>query len=98
MGDDAFGVDHEYHRVGNAVPLRAPRELLVDQPERLDNLRLPVGKQGQGDFFPLGELGMDRDRVVGDDRDVVAESAEILKPFVPGDRLDLAPGSPANRS
>ena len=94
----AFFVDHEDHRMGDAVPGRPLGEPFIDQPEGGDDLCVGIRQQRVGDIFTVREARQNRRAVMGDDRQIVAQRRDVLVFFVPGDRLDLAVGSPAQRA
>jgi hypothetical protein len=95
---DPLGVGDEDDRVRDAMSRRAHRIVFVQDAERLDDCGFRIGKQRQLDAPPLGEGRERPDVVIADRCDIVAAGGEFIDPFVPGDRLDLAVGSPVERA
>ena len=94
MPDDAALIDHEDDRQRNAVPRARLLELGIGDTEGRNDLRLGVGQQRVADILGIGETLQLGRLVVSNKRDVIAERAKVLDAGVPGDRLDLAVGSP----
>ena len=98
MGDDAVGIEHDDHRMGDAVHITAGGVVLVQQAEGADDLGVGIGEDRILYFPAFGETRQFGDRIVGYRRDLVTERSEFIDPVVPGDRLDDAEGSPIERS
>jgi len=96
--DDTFGVGDEDDRMREAVTGRPFRESLIEDIERLDDVGLSVRKQRHPDFLVFRESRERPDIVITDEGDVVAAFREVRVPFVPGDRLKFAVGSPVERT
>ncbi len=98
MGDDPIGVEHDDYRMGDAVRVAAGAVVLVQQAEGANNLGIGIGEDWVFDFSAFGKTRQLRHRIIGYGRDLVAKRSEFIDPFVPGDRLDNAEGSPIERS
>jgi hypothetical protein len=92
--DHAALVDHEDDRQGDAVPRARLFELRVGDAEGRNDLRICIRQQRVADIAGVREAFQRRRFVMRDQRNVIAERAKFLDPGVPGDRLDLAVGSP----
>lgn len=95
---DTGRVEHDDGRMGNAVAKSAGCLLLVEDTEGPDDFRLWIGQHREPDLPPLREAAQRVDRVIADGGDGVAEVGDLFEALVPGDRLDLAEGSPVEGS
>lgn len=96
--DDAIGVEHDNHRMGDTVRIAAGGVALVQQAEGADDLGTGVGEDRKLYFTAFGETRYFRHAIIGYGRDLVAELSEIIDSDIPGDRLDNAEESPIERS
>ena len=92
--DNAICVRHKNDRHCDAIPGRIFGKAFVDDVKRLDDCPIRVGEKLKRNFAPFGKCRDCGDLVVTNRRDVIAELCEFIDPFIPGDRLVLAVGSP----
>lgn len=98
MSDNAVGIDYKNQRMSETVPIARGRHRVVQQPEGFDDRGFAIRQQRETDPLVIGKSLQHIDGIVGNLGDVVAQRLEVRDPLVPGDRLDLAVGSPTQRS
>ena len=98
MRNDAVGVEHDNNRMRDTVRITAGGVVLVQQTECANDFGFGIGENRIFNSAAFCEARYCRDGIVSYRRDLVAERSEFIDPFVPGDRLDNAEGSPIERS
>ena len=98
MADHAVLADDKNDRQGDAIPGTALAKLRIGDAEGGNDFSRRVRQQRVADIPGVGETFQRARFVMRDQRDVIAERLKFLDTGVPGDRLDLAVGSPVQRA
>ena len=96
--DNAFFVDDERGRNGDAVESRSRRNVFVPNAVGIDRLALRIGEQRIGEFALLREFFEDLDRIVADADHLDAGVFNLLDIALQLDQLPLTEGSPIGRT